>query len=54
MAEYCVKKMLESNSTIEHAVSICPGKTYNNLVDQLEGGGQAGEERQEPRITASS
>lgn len=42
MAEYCVKKMLESNSTIEHAVSICPGKTYNNLVDQLEDRDQVG------------
>lgn len=42
MAEYGVKKMLESNSTMEHAMAVCHGKTYNNLVDQLEERSQAG------------
>lgn len=42
MAEHAIKKMLESNETIEHTMAVCHGKTYNNLVDQLEDRDQAG------------
>lgn len=36
MAEYAVKKMLESNESLGHAMGVCHGKSYNTLVDQFE------------------
>lgn len=42
MAEYCVKKMMETGETFKHALTVCHGKTYNNLVDQLEDRDQVG------------
>lgn len=42
MAEYCVKKMLESGESLKHAKEVCHGKSYNDLVDQLEERSQAG------------
>lgn len=42
MAEYCVKKMLESGESLKRAKEVCHGKSYNDLVDQLEERDQSG------------
>lgn len=42
MAEYCVKKMLESGESLKRAKEVCHGKSYNDLVDQLEDRDQSG------------
>jgi len=42
MAEYCLSKVNESGIDIQFAANVCHAKTFNNLLDQLEDGDQAG------------